>query len=200
MKRGSERGELGRVHLVVNVGRLAARDAVERALGERRFDAHDGLRPFCRGRLRIPEEPEHALHMRHVLLTKPDRFGILLQIVITIRQTEPTLVGLRDILAGVFEVRTRAELERRVYPDAMEPRDLSGQTGEVTDGGDPIQLLLGRRDYFRVDGLFVHAGSVIVADLLLDGATFRVVARGLLQNVAQDFAIALLPLVEPPPG
>src|ERR1035441_3179941 len=45
----------------------------------------------------------------------------------------------------------------------------------------------------------VHAGVVIVADLLVVGRTAGIVGRGLVQNVAQDQLIAFVQLVEPAP-
>src|SRR5690242_15416926 len=61
----------------------------------------------------------------------------------------------------------------------------------VLDTSDPVELWLQRRRSLPFDGILIHAGGVVIADLLVYRAAFRIVCRSFLENVAKDKAIAL---------
>ncbi len=49
-------------------------------------------------------------------------------------------------------------------------------------------------------GRFVHAGAVKIADFLIHRRSFRIVYRGLFENIAQDGAIAFRQFTAAPPA
>ena len=69
----------------------------------------------------------------------------------------------------------------------------------VLERSNAFQHRLQRGRPLGVDAGLVHAGVVIVADLLVVGRTAGIVGRGLIENIAQDQLIAFVQFVEPAP-
>ena len=78
VKLGRDLFQLRAGHLMVESFRVAAFDAGHRALGQRGFDAHHGLRLGCGGFGLVAQQFEHFLHVREVAFAQFHRFGIVL--------------------------------------------------------------------------------------------------------------------------
>ena len=91
-----ERLELGGRLLVVDAFRIAPRHAIERRLGERRFDFHHrvGVRRCARGR--SAGKREQLAHVLDVLLADVHGSRIVLEVVVAIGKAEAALVGAGD--------------------------------------------------------------------------------------------------------
>ena len=136
--------------------------------------------------------------MREVSFAQFFGFGVVFQIVITIRQAESALIGFGDHLGRVLEVLIRAEGEQGSA--ALERRR------ELCGGGifRKILLRLQTRDAFHLrqerldsellNGWLVHAGGVIIASFLGDAIARDVRFRSIFQNRPQLGAILVLEL------
>src|SRR5207245_10589924 len=62
-----------------------------------------------------------------------------------------------------------------------------------------LEFILQRPSAGALNSTFVHAGLIVVADLLFDGASSRSIRRGLLQNVADNRLAALFQFIEASP-
>ncbi len=69
----------------------------------------------------------------------------------------------------------------------------------VLDRGDPLQFRLEGIESLGVGGLLVHAGTVVVADLLVDGAAVRASCRCFFEDATQGHEIALVDFREANP-
>src|ERR1700737_3554193 len=146
--------------------------------------------------------------MVDVLLARLNGLGIVLEIVVAIRQAEPSLIDRGNDLRRVVQVRGGAKGEQRPH-SAAAPAAAGGpvQTGDFVDQlrlriylRNSIQLRLDRRESFGLNARFIHTGSVVIAVLLLEGAAFGVGVGGLLQNLMEDLAVSLCQLVEATPA
>ena len=130
-----------------------------------------------------------------------DGLGVVLEVIIAVGQAQAALVGLGDHRAGVFEILPGAEFKERRNAVAVQVRNLFGKLRLVLQVADAVELRLERRQPFGVDGLLVHAGEVIIADLLRHGVAMGIGLGGLVENLAEDLAVALLQFGEAaPPG
>ena len=125
--------------------------------------------------------------------------GIFLQVVLPIGQAETTLVELRDHRIGVFEILTRAEFKQRSHADGLQVRDLTGDLGLVGELADAVEFRLEWGEASGVDGLFVHAGGIEVADLLGGGIAAGGGLGGRFQNLVEDVAVAIRQFIEAAP-
>src|SRR5271170_1255842 len=64
----------------------------------------------------------------------------------------------------------------------------------------PIEFRFDRSKCFFVHRLFVHAGSIEIADALIDTVAARAASRRLFQNAAFDAEVTLVEFSEAPPG
>src|SRR5208282_544517 len=67
------------------------------------------------------------------------------------------------------------------------------------DGRNALEILFQRLGASFFDGTFVHAAGVVVADLLLIGASAGALGRRFFKNVAHDVFAALLQFVKAAP-
>src|SRR5579864_3142028 len=67
------------------------------------------------------------------------------------------------------------------------------------NGVDAVQGGLDGVNAFSIDAFFVHAGGIIVADLLIDGRAARRRLPGLLQDLALDPQVLLAEFIEAVP-
>ncbi len=194
------RTEFRHRNLVIEIGRIAPGHAVERRLGEFRLEGHYGLRLLgCILRLRA-REFQHFPHMRHVLLANLHRLRIGLRVVVAIRQSQAALVEIGDHLRGVLGVRARTEMEKGRGAAAGQIGDDPGDVRFTLDRRNAVEIGLERRRALGFDGRFVHARRVIVAHLLFEGTASGLGRRGVVQDLAQDIAIAVLQGVETAPA
>ena len=106
---------------------IAARDAVERSLGERRLESHHNVGVRLRLVGLVAGQLEHLLQVRDVLMPDLDGCGIVLQVIIAVGKAEAALVELRDHGGGILEVLPRAEIEQRARAAAVKARDFGGE-------------------------------------------------------------------------
>ena len=179
---------------------IAPGNQVQRTLGQVGFDAHDGggigrgLVGLLAGQL------EDALDVRHILLPQLDGFRVRLQVVIAVGQPKPALVRLSDHRVRVLEILPRAELEKRRDAVAVQVRDFFGKLRLVLQIADAVKLRLERSDPLGVDGLFIHAGGVIIPDFLRDCVAIGRRPGRIFQNLVEDFAVALGQFLERAPS
>src|SRR5207253_8485645 len=64
---------------------------------------------------------------------------------------------------------------------------------------DGLEFILQRTRAGALNSTFVHAGLIVVADFLFDGASPGSIRRGLLQNVADNRLAALFQFIEASP-
>ena len=189
---GAQGGKFLASHLVVNLLRIAPAGLVQRALGQAGFNVHHRL-GFGRGFLRsVPQQLEHLLYVRNVLLAEFHGLGIVLEVVVAIGQTQPALIHFADDLAGILEVRTRAEAEHDVRTFPVQASSFLGQIGLRFHPRDALEVAV---EWLRPGLLhrrLVHAGGVVVADLLLVAAAPGLVLRRLFQDRAHHVLAALL--------
>src|SRR4029079_13464508 len=102
-----------------------------------------------------------------VLLPELRRLRVLLQVVVAVRQPEPSLEGGRDDLRRVLPVLFRAEREYDADPLRLQPPDFGPQSGGVLNRFDAGELRLDRLEIVRLDRRLVHARGVEVAELAL---------------------------------
>ncbi len=105
-------------------------------------------------------------------------------VVVALGEAETALIDDGDLLGGVFEVLLFAEAEEDVHVVALEFACESGEVG-LGDGVDLIEKRLDGSEALLVDERGVHAGGVVVADLLLVGCAGRV-GRGVLGEDAVE--------------
>ena len=98
-----------------------------------------------------------------------------------------------------MQVGGRVEGEQRVGADHVLVGSDVDEVGLVLDGGDAVEFGLERIESLGVGGLFVHAGAVVVADFLVDGAAIRAAGGGFLQNSSQRDEIAFVEFGEADP-
>ncbi len=187
-------------HFVVDGVRIAASDAILRALRQLGFDPHD-----CSGsgrslRRRIPNELQHLLHVRQVLFAQLDGLVVVFEIVVAIRQTKTALIECADHLLGVFRVLSGAEVKQRVDILAMKNDDFAQQLLFGLQSGDGVEVSFDRRDAALFDSGGIHAGREEIADLARHGVALRVVGRRLFEDVVERLAVPLGELVEAAPG
>ena len=82
---------------------------------------------------------------------------IVARIVVTIRQAEPALGGLRDYLTRVLKVLGSAEAKDSGNPMGVKARDLVFQTEQVADLIDALKFRLEWCDAFRFNLRLIHA-------------------------------------------
>src|SRR5713101_299856 len=170
IKEGRKLVELSHCHLVIQLLRVATLDSGHLALSQFSFDAHDGG-SFGGSLLRlVTEEFEDFLNVGHVCLAQLLRLGIFFHVVVAVGEAESALIGFGDLLRGILEVLSGSEGEQRTAAKDR-GRELAG--GEVLRDGllrlelrDTFQFGSERRGSELVNGSFIHAGRVIVADLL----------------------------------
>ena len=127
--------------------------------------------------------------MSHVGLPKFDGFRIRLDVIVAIRQAEPALVQLRDNLGGILEVLVGLEVKQNA------PVGHAGSNcGKIPLGMhfvDSLQVRLQWRYSRSFNRLFVHAGRIVIADLLFDRILRLRRARSAFQDFAQEYFVVI---------
>src|SRR6266536_6702254 len=184
---------------MINLLRIPARGLVVSALGQAGLDVHDDLgfgSSFGGG---IAQQLQHLLHVLDVLRAKFSRLGIVLKIIVAVGQAETALVEFGDHLAGVLEIGAGPEPEQYLSPLAVQADDFVWQFILRLQGGNAFEVWIERLGSGLLDGAFVHAGGVVVADFLLIGAAPGAIGGGLLQNFAHNVFAPFLKFIEAAP-
>ncbi len=189
---------------VVGVLRVAPVHTRHMAPGQLGLDAQHRLRALGRARRRITQQLQHAGHMIDVLRAQGHRLCVVVQIVVAVGQAEAGLVDLRDgfgrvpgVLHGAQAEEHRAQHQVVAMAVADDGRNV-GDRGDVRDGR---KLRSERSDPAPVEIGLGHAGSVVVADLLLVGrAGFAAAAQAFEQGPKQRAVFVLHLSVSRPAG
>ena len=118
--------QAGPLEAVVDFIGIAPLHLVHRRLRERRLDLHHGPGLFLRLRLGGARERQHLLDVVVIERAQLAHALVVLQVVIAVRQAQPTLVGAADDQPGVLEILLRSESEQRAPPDGLQARDRPG--------------------------------------------------------------------------
>src|SRR5437016_12615710 len=136
--------------------------------------------------------------MLHIAFLQLYRFRIVFQVIVALRQRQSALIGLGNLHFGILEIRTGAKAKKSAYAYAMQVGNFIDKLSFALYGIDAVKFQFQHRNAFLVDGRFVHAGSVVVSDLLLSRGTFRR-RCGLFKNSTQNCAVALCQFIEASP-
>jgi hypothetical protein len=121
------------------------------------------------------------------------RLGVRLEVGLAVRQAQAAGEGERDHLRGIGIVLARCEAEEQALVGQRQVQ--AGQQGRQlalrTQGGDALQVRFQRLGAARLDGLFVHARTEVIADLLLAGAAAVLALRQVLEDAPQVATVFL---------
>ena len=193
----------GNRHLVIVRLGVAPLDAGEGGAGERRLERHDvrARGDGGGGGGRVTQELQHARHVRGVGRADGGGRGVRAEVVVAVGEAEAALLGRGDRHRAVLEVRAAAEPERRAAAALVQPRELGNEIRGGPHRGDAVQLFLERRGARRLDLRGVHAGGVVIADLLVRRDRRPVGGRlggEPIDDRAQPVGVAVLELGEAP--
>src|SRR6266699_2358199 len=138
--------------------------------------------------------------MLDVLSARGLDLRIIAEVIIAIGQSQSTLHRLRDDLGRVFEILRCAEAKHCGDPVSMKATNLVLQATEIANLIDSLQLRLEWPDSLCFNLLFVHAGAVIVGDLLF--VTFRqnFFLQKAFENLVEHLEVLFVELGETPPN
>ena len=154
---------------MVEVVGIAALDAGERCVGERGFDLHGGGGILIGLGLRLAGEHQQMRHVGDEVLADFLALRVGFGVVVAVGQSEAAGVDADDHHAGILRILFSAGVEEVEAALIGALAQEGGDLFAILDGGDAVELRLERREAARVDGIGVHAGGVVVADLLLRG-------------------------------
>ena len=166
-------------HFVVLVLGIAAQNDLHGGFGQIGFHGQNGLR--VRGGLgrHFAAQLEHAGDVFHVLVTNFFRFCIVVQIELAARQRHAGLIKRRESHTGVVKAGLRIDSEKYSLIGGVNKTQVGGPCDLVDRSDDfrKLRLVLDSRDAIEhglqwleagfVDGVLIHAGGVVIADLLL---------------------------------
>ena len=184
---------------MVDIGRVATLHHLHGAFGQRGFHVHYGC-GFCGCLFRgIAQQLEHIGNVLDVRFLQFYRFFISLQVIVAFRQGESSLIHLCDHFLRVLKIRSGAKIKECANANPMQVRHFVHQARLALHGVDAVKFRLQYGYAFFIDGLFIHAGSVIVTDFLLVGGAAGRRLGCLFKNLMQHSAVVLCQLIEASP-
>ena len=132
-----------------------------------------------------PMSCEHAADVLDVALRKVNGIGVVLQVVVAVGQAEPALVQIGDQLGGILKVLIGAEAEEHVHALAVQLGEQMGKALLILEPGNLVELALERGGAELLNAGLVHAGAVVVANLLVHRGAPGI-GGGFFQNAAQQ--------------
>src|SRR5947209_9881038 len=129
--------------------------------------------------------------MLHVFLAGFLRAGIGAGVVVALRKSQPALVSFSDHRGCVFEILVGAKAEKRIGIDQVQVRQKVGKIVPGLESSNAVQLRLQRSDAFALNGSFIHAGGIKIANLLLFRTAVGAAYGSFIENAPQDKTIAL---------
>ena len=159
--------------------RIAARSAVHRSLRQSSFNPQDGLRRLGCLFLRLPGQREQLRRVVRKLTANLRHVGVIFNVVIAVGQRKAALVNVGDHHIGIVQVRLAVKIEQRIRPDHVRVRDHVDECLFILHGSHAVQFGLKRLEPFRINRLLIHAGGVIVSNLLVNRVALRIIYRRL---------------------
>ena len=178
-------------HRVIDRVRLALLNVRHRGLREPRLESHDRLRFGGGSRRGVAEEHQHARDVSDIGGACRLECGLVLQIVIAIRQPEAALARHRDHPRAVLEILHLTQGQRRLDADRQKMCQGLRQLVARGDGGYARKLRRERRRAGRIDRSLIHAARVEIGDLALRRAGSPVLPRERLDQVTDENLVLL---------
>ena len=150
--------------LVVVLLPIPQGDVVPLDGGEPGFEGQNPL--GLAARVRFPEAAQHGGDMLLVLLAQGLTLGILLEVVVPIRQPQSTLIEVDRIAVGGLGIGVDPDAERRAAAHAATLGKGTGQRGLITDPIDVGQRRCQRGKPLGVTACLIQIAGVEIADLL----------------------------------
>ena len=176
---------------MVDLVGIAPLDVALRCFGQRGFKVQDLLRFSLRCFGLIAQELQHVCQVSNILFPGFDTLVVGAKVVILLRKPEAALVDVGDFAGRVFEILLGAVIEEDANAHAIEMSDERGQLLPGLESGDAIQFRLDGGQAALVDGIGIHAGGVVVADLLLVGASGGVRGCRFFDDLMQRLGVEL---------
>ena len=173
-------------HRIIGLFGLTALHAGPVGLGDGGFQREDA---FGTGRgIVVTGQAQHGGDVRLVLgASRHERCVLVVQIIVTIRQTQARLAGLHDETIRVLAIGAHAHEDRAGHAELEIAAHQFGIIGLACDGGDGIKLRLQRGDALRFDGGFIHEAGEEITDLLGFAARRATAGGGLFDDGAGAF-------------
>src|ERR1700733_5720804 len=105
--------------------------------------------------------------MRVIGLSRIRRIWLARRVIARFGQIELALIDVGDDLGRVAQALVGGESEHRVAPKLVKVCDFFCYILLVTNIRNSLQFWTNRIKILLLDGLFVHTGGIVVADLLL---------------------------------
>jgi hypothetical protein len=177
---GHDAVEVGDLHLVVGLHRIAVLDLGPLDLRDLRFEREHAGRVGL-GVL-VAAEREHAFDVADIGVALGLEAGVAVeQVVVAVGQAEAALAEVDDVLGRILVVLVDATAERSIDADHAVMGDESWQVVDAGHRVDAVELGLQRLHAEGFELAFIHEARIQVADLLLA----RIV-RGLLRVLDDD--------------
>ena len=178
---------------LVGLDRITQAHAVQRCLGQSRFECEHPVGLFLR--IFLAEQTQHFLDMRVVFFQQYFRFGILANVVVAIRQAEPALTGVGDIVGRILQVGVGAEFEQHAKTQRLPVANQGHDVGCRFYRVDCRQIFLDRRDAGLIDCGLIHRSRVKIADLLRGAAWRAGIFRRVFEYLLEQCEVAFLQFV-----
>ncbi len=137
--------------------------------------------------------------MLNVFFASRLRLGVVVCVVIPIRQSQTTLYYLRNDLCRVFKILTGAKAKDSRNAVRVQAGNFIFQAEQVVDLGYSLEFRLEWFDSFDFDRLFVHARTVEVRDLLFVTIGESLFHQQAVQYGVQDILVLLVEQFESSP-
>jgi hypothetical protein len=181
-----------RLHVIHLLG-LAHLGHAHRRLGQRGLKREDGRSVGLRLLGGASGQRQHVGDVRLILLPQLDILGPGAQVVILLRQPQAALPDGCNLLAGVLEVLLLAVAEEDFHVHPLQSANDGGQlrlaTVAVAHAVDLVQQRLDRGQPLLLDQVGIHAGGIVVADLLLVRRALGSARRGLGHDAIQRLRV-----------
>ena len=184
-------GELRDGHRVVTLFHLPQLGAIPMDLRDLLFEVVDALRRALR--VGLARHAHHVGDIGDVLGPRLGELGIILEVIVLVRQAQTALADVDGIDGVILQVLLHTGADRHIDAVARRVAEGAGEIGLRIDRGDLREIGLERRGAGLFDRGRVHEARIGVADLGGDGiatgvggGVFDHLAGTLVGQVAQD--------------
>ena len=173
-------GELGKRHLVVGLGRIAAFDAGPAGVGDPGLEREDRL--GAGGGIGLAGKGQDIGQMLEIFGAGLGQLGIGLKVIIAVRHAEARLTERENIFLGILVVLPDIAAERSTDAHLARRCIKRGETGLRLHAADLVEPRLDRGQALRLDRRFVHEAGIDRADPAVG------VVRGILDQAPSPLA------------